>query len=269
MKKYRKGVFFVVYLKNKKGNVEYLLLKRKLHWVGWEFPKGGVEKKETLLETAIREIKEETGLKPIKVKKFDIHGKYSYNKPFEDRSNLKGQTFESLYSAEVEKKDVRVDEIEHSDYKWVDYNTAQKMLTWENQKKCLQVVNDWLKTMKFREHIISSGIPIWSGKNKKQNDELVKMFLGKENIIMHTAAKGSPFCVIDYLKPTKKDLQEVAIICARYSQDWKNNKSDVIVHVFKGKHVKKEKNMPIGTFAVKKLKKLKIKKEEIKKIQNE
>ena len=28
----------------------YLLLKRKLHWVGWEFPKGGVEEKENPFE---------------------------------------------------------------------------------------------------------------------------------------------------------------------------------------------------------------------------
>ena len=36
-------------------------MKRKKHWVGWEFPKGGVDKGESPRETAIRETKEECG----------------------------------------------------------------------------------------------------------------------------------------------------------------------------------------------------------------
>ena len=42
---YRKSVFIVVYRKTEKG-ILYLILKRKLHWVGWEFPKGGIEPEE-------------------------------------------------------------------------------------------------------------------------------------------------------------------------------------------------------------------------------
>jgi len=264
MKKYRKGVFFVVYLKNKKGNIEYLLLKRKLHWNGWEFPKGGIEKKETPLKTVMREIEEETKLAPIKIKQFDIKGKYGYDRYLEDRPEVHGQTFEFLYAVEVGKKAVKVDGIEHEDYKWVNYETALKFLTWDNQKECLKIVNRWLKKMKFREHVTSSGLSVWSGRNSKENEELVKIFMGKENIIMHTVARGSPFCVIDDLKPSKKDLKEVARICAKYSHDWRDNRSDVIVHVFKGKYVYKERGMPLGTFGVKKMSKIKVKKEEIK-----
>jgi len=40
--KYRKAVFVLLYSKTKKW-IEYLLLKRKLHWKGWEFPKGKIE----------------------------------------------------------------------------------------------------------------------------------------------------------------------------------------------------------------------------------
>jgi len=45
---------------------------------------------------------------------------------------------------------------------------------------------------------------------------------------MHTAARGSSFCVVDSLKPSKNDLKETAIFCAKYSQDWRNNKKDVV-----------------------------------------
>ena len=265
MTKYRKGVFFVVYSKTKKGKIEYLILKRQLHWIGWEFPKGGIESGEDHIRTIMREIEEETRLVPIKIKKFHVKGKFSYNDYFEDRPGIVGQTF-ALYSVEVKKKKIKVDGIEHSDYLWIDFRNAMKKLTWKDQKDSLELVNEWLKRMKFREHVTSSGVSIFSGKDKKQNEELVNLFRGEKNIILHTEARGSPFCVIDYLKPSKKDKKEAAIICARYSQDWRNNKKDVVVHLFNGKKVYKEKGMPLGTFGVKRPKKIKVKKEEIRKL---
>ena len=51
--------------------------------------------------------------------------------------------------------------------------------------------------MKFREIELSSGTKIFLGKNAEQNDELMKKFRGKENVIIHTVAPGSPFCVMD------------------------------------------------------------------------
>ena len=51
----------VVY-RDSDGGMEVLLIKHK-NGGHWAFPKGHVEKKETEAETALREIKEETGLK--------------------------------------------------------------------------------------------------------------------------------------------------------------------------------------------------------------
>lgn len=263
MKKYRKGVFFVVYALNKKGNVEYLVLKRQLHWNGWEFPKGGIEQSETHLKTIQRELKEETGLVPLNFKKFNIKGKFKYHDRLEDRPEKIGQTFESLYAVEVKKKRINVDGIEHSDFRWANFSQASKILTWDNQKQSIKIVNEWLKLRKFRTYITKSGVFVWSGKDKKNNEELVNKFKGKKNIMMHTEARGSPFCVIDSLKPSKKDIKESATLCAKYSQDWKKNKSDVVVHVFNGVKVYKRKEMPLGTFGVKRPKKMKVKKEEI------
>jgi len=118
--------------------------------------------------------------------------------------------------------------------------------------------------MKAREFILPSGTKIFLGKNSENNDELVKSYLGKENIILHTAKPGSPFCVIDKLNPTKEEIKNSAIICASKSQDWRDNKMDVIVHVFTGKDVHKEKIMKSGTWGLKRKPKLiKVKKEEI------
>jgi len=135
---YRKGVFIVCYRKSN-DKILYLLLKRKLHWKGWEFPKGGVEKKESIKKTVLRELKEETGQTAKKIKKHDYKGKYKYQKKLEDRKEI-GQTF-SLYSVELKKEKIKIDEREHSNYSWLTFNKAIKKLTWPNQRKCLKIVN--------------------------------------------------------------------------------------------------------------------------------
>lgn len=120
--------------------------------------------------------------------------------------------------------------------------------------------------MKNREKILESGTRILLGRNAENNDELMKKFKGKENIIMHTVAPGSPFCVIDNLKPSKEDINLGGVYCARYSQDWRDNKGNVKVSVFNGKNVSKEKGMKTGMWKVKKSKTKIIKKGEIEKI---
>ena len=145
--RYRKAVFILPYAKTKKG-IEYLLLKRRLHWKGWEFSKGKIEKNEKRVNTARRELREETGHSPLKgIKKFNFSGKYNYNKIFPDRPGLKGQTF-SLYAAEIKKGKVKIDRKEHSGFRWVNFPTALKMLKWPNQKKSLKIVDTWLKNGK-------------------------------------------------------------------------------------------------------------------------
>jgi 8-oxo-dGTP pyrophosphatase MutT (NUDIX family) len=141
--KYRRAVFVVTYSETKKG-IEYLILKRKLHWKGWEFPKGGMKFFETKKHAVKREIKEETGLKILKIKKFDIYGEYKYDKIYSDRKNITGQTY-SLFAVEVKKGKVNLDKLEHSGYKWVGFEEAMKKITWLNQKKCLKIVDKTLK----------------------------------------------------------------------------------------------------------------------------
>jgi len=144
--RYRRAVFIVVY--SKVGNkIKYLLLKRKLHWKGWEFPKGGRNFLETELRAVRRETREETGLKILKIKKFNVHGKYKYAREYNDRKGIIGQTY-SLYSAEVKKGKVRLSKKEHSDYKWLGFRKAIKQLAWKNQKRCLKIVNNYLSHAK-------------------------------------------------------------------------------------------------------------------------
>ena len=118
--------------------------------------------------------------------------------------------------------------------------------------------------MSSREFELYSGTKIFLGKNSENNDELMKLYEGKDNIILHTAKPGSPFCIITKLKPTKEEIKSSAIICASKSQDWRDNKTDVLIHIFTGKDVYKEKSMKSGCWGLKKKPKIiKVKKEEI------
>jgi 8-oxo-dGTP pyrophosphatase MutT (NUDIX family) len=143
--KYRPAIFIVIYrIDTSSKNPLYLLLKRKKHWKGWEFPKGGVEKGENMLKTLKREIKEECGLKIIKIKRYGIGGKYKYPPNFKARPAFIGQTY-SLYSAQVGEGKVKIDRREHSGFRWLDFTGARKIITYSDQKKCLSIVNKKIK----------------------------------------------------------------------------------------------------------------------------
>lgn len=137
-KNYRKTVFIVVYRVVNKRRV-YLILKRKLHWRGYEFPKGGIEDGESELDTVKREVFEETGLKIKNIKNYNKKGKYDFVRELPDRKGVSGQAY-SLYSVEVGEGDVVFDKHEHSGFQWLSYIDALKILSKPNQKECLKLV---------------------------------------------------------------------------------------------------------------------------------
>ncbi len=118
-----------------------------------------------------------------------------------------------------------------------------------------------MKKQKFREFVTLNKTKILAGKDAESNEMLIAQ-VEKDEEVFHTALPGSPFVNIKG-KPKKEDIKKAAIICARYSRDWKNNKKDVLIHRFKGKDIYKEKNMEKGTFGVNRVKIIKVKRNEI------
>jgi predicted ribosome quality control (RQC) complex YloA/Tae2 family protein len=120
--------------------------------------------------------------------------------------------------------------------------------------------------MDFRKLTTASGAEILLGRNENNNDELMKKYKGKSNVILHTVAPGSPFCVIESpIKPSKEDISTSGAACARYSQDWRDNKRDIDINVFTGKDISKRFWMKKGTWKVKNPKTIKVKKRDIQK----
>ena len=107
------------------GNTEILLIKH-VNSGHWSFPKGHVEADETEVETALREIKEETGIDVIIDPTFRETVSYS---PKKDTQKVvvyfiaKAKNFEYIPQEE-----------EISDIKWVEIGHALSILTYENDR---------------------------------------------------------------------------------------------------------------------------------------
>ena len=124
------------------GNIEILLIKH-INSGHWSFPKGHVEGDETELETARREIKEETGLDVILDQTFRETGSYS---PKRDT-----QKVVVYFLALARNYDYVPQEEEIAEIRWVDIARATHMLTYENDKT---IVNKARAAIKQNNHIL-------------------------------------------------------------------------------------------------------------------
>ena len=125
----QKKVQAIIYTEEK-GKKKYLILHRKLHWVGWEFLKETIKPKESYEETIRRGIQEEIGVTNITIEK---------EKPIQIKIN-ETTAIIYVYMIKVDAKE-KIDitkEVEHDDYKWVTKEEAKKLLTYDDAKKLLE-----------------------------------------------------------------------------------------------------------------------------------
>lgn len=114
-----------IIIKRNSGKIETLLIQ--MLGGHWSYPKGHVEDNETEVETALREIKEETNLDVIIDTRFREITTYS-PKP--------GVIKDVIYFLAFAKTlDVKVQEEEVANYEWVDINDATKLITFEEDRK--------------------------------------------------------------------------------------------------------------------------------------
>lgn len=119
----------------------------------------------------------------------------------------------------------------------------------------------------FREYVTSSGLRIFGGKSAENNDRLV-WDAGMKDVLLHTSEPGSPFVNIGE-NPSRQDIKEAAIFCAKYSQDWRRGKNDIIVGKFLRSDMNKSLKMKTGSWKVKKQESIKVKRSDILKYEKE
>lgn len=134
---YEKSCGVVIYRKEKE-KIEYLIIRQK-NDSHWGFPKGHVEERETENETAIREVKEETGLDINLMDNFRVTDKYI----------IKGNTMKEVvfFLGKAEEGEVTMQPEEISDYKWADESLAKQLLTYESSKKVMFKANIYIQNI--------------------------------------------------------------------------------------------------------------------------
>ncbi|TSC89752.1 MAG: Bis(5'-nucleosyl)-tetraphosphatase [asymmetrical] (Diadenosine 5',5'''-P1,P4-tetraphosphate asymmetrical hydrolase) (Diadenosine tetraphosphatase) (Ap4A hydrolase) (Ap4Aase) (Nucleoside diphosphate-linked moiety X motif 2) (Nudix motif 2) [Parcubacteria group bacterium Gr01-1014_3] len=108
----------------------------------WNFAKGKMEMSERSWQTALREVREETGLKSSELK--FIENFKTYERFFLTRGKEKVLKIVILYLAETRQPQITVSH-EHEGYGWFSFNDAKKlMIKYKENIKILQNVYDFL-----------------------------------------------------------------------------------------------------------------------------
>ncbi|MDP7002109.1 MAG: NUDIX domain-containing protein [Candidatus Thalassarchaeaceae archaeon] len=108
----------------------------------WSFPKGHVEEGDLdYHSTALRELTEETGITSVKINDEWIQKtEYSFMKKGKETSK---QVF--WFLAETDQIEVSLSH-EHSNYLWLEFDEAEKQITFEQEKDLLRSARDFLRS---------------------------------------------------------------------------------------------------------------------------
>jgi len=119
--------------------LEFLLLKRspdEYYPNLWQMVSGKIKENEAAYQTAIREIKEETNLSPIKF--WVAPTVNSFYSPDKDYICLL-----PVFAAKVNfESEVKISK-EHTEFRWETPEEAKQMLAWEGQRKSVDVIVDY------------------------------------------------------------------------------------------------------------------------------
>ena len=96
----------------------------------WGFPKGHIEENETEEETAIREVKEETGLDVVLV-----NDKRYVTEYITDKANLKQVVY---FIARPERGKLEAQDSEITLIGWFDVEEAKRVITYQNTKELFE-----------------------------------------------------------------------------------------------------------------------------------
>jgi 8-oxo-dGTP pyrophosphatase MutT (NUDIX family) len=137
-----------IIFRKENNNIYYLLLEypsnKRNKKDYWGFAKGTMEKGEKEIDTAKREIEEETGINDLKfIKGFKEVISYF----FKDKNETIFKTV-SYFLAKTETKDVVLSN-EHIGFLWLPFEKAFKKLTFDNTKKILEKAHKFLINKNF------------------------------------------------------------------------------------------------------------------------
>jgi len=117
---------------NREGERRVLIVHRP-EYDDWSFPKGGVDPGESLAETALREVREETGL-VCRVGREVAISRYPYRTR---KGNIKPKVVH-YFLMEPKEGQIQVDGEEVDIAEWLSFDEAADRLSYERDKEILQ-----------------------------------------------------------------------------------------------------------------------------------
>jgi len=126
----------LVAMRDQSGRTEVLLLQRTQTLAGeWCQIAGRIEPDETAWQTALRELREETGLTPLAFYSADICEQF-----YEVARDA--ITLVPVFVAMIDPEDTVVLNHEHSDFQWVSIEQAIQMVTFGGQRRVLRWIDE-------------------------------------------------------------------------------------------------------------------------------
>jgi len=127
-----------IFRETKKG-IEFLLLKRaedQIYPGIWQMVSGKIKENERAFDTAIRELREETGLNPLKI--WSAPKVNSFYSSISDTINLI-----PVFAIQVERNSSVTISNEHTEFKWESPDEIQKLLAWDGQRKAVSLIEEY------------------------------------------------------------------------------------------------------------------------------
>lgn len=140
-----KQVLIIPY-RNIDDKIEYCVFKRK-DMNAWQWIAGGAEDfDKNILESAKRELLEETGIKDVQIQQLELTCKIPVVNIVKDF--IWGEDVfyseEYAFSVNITNKQIKLSN-EHTEYKWVDYSEAKNLLKYDSNKSALWELDIKLK----------------------------------------------------------------------------------------------------------------------------
>ena len=140
-----KQVLIIPY-RNIDDKIEYCVFKRK-DMNAWQWIAGGAEDfDKNILESAKRELWEETGIKDVQIQQLELICKIPVVNIVKDF--IWGEDVfyseEYAFSVNITDKQIKLSN-EHTEYKWVDYSEAKNLLKYDSNKSALWELDIKLK----------------------------------------------------------------------------------------------------------------------------
>lgn len=120
---------------------EFLVLQRsddeEIYPGLWQIVSGGIESGEKAYEAALREVREETGFRPLSL----------YNTPLTNTFYFftnDSVNVSPVFAAEIDpRQKVKLSD-EHKDFRWLTREAAVSLLVWPGQKNAIRIIDDYI-----------------------------------------------------------------------------------------------------------------------------